>query len=245
MGNDAPLACLSHLPRLIYDYFRQLFAQVTNPPIDPIREEIVMSLACYIGPEGNLLEIDPEQCHRLFLPSPILSLEELDEIRIIQKFKAMWSVKTIDITYPKSDGIPGYLTAVDRVCNEVSQAISQGYKIAILSDAAVSSDRIPISALIAVGGVHHHLVNNKQRSKIALIVETGEAREVHHFCVLLGYGADAVCPYLALEAMLKLRRDGMIKHDLTDEKVYCFFSTFQNVFFFFIFTFSFSSTIFF
>ena len=191
MGTDTPLACISQQPRMIYEYFRQLFAQVTNPPIDPIREEIVMSLTCYIGPEGNLLEMNPHQCHRLRLPSPILSIEDLNCIRSLPRYKSSWHVVTIDITYHRAEGVGGYLAALDRICSEVSQAIMNGDKIAILSDSNVSADRVPLSALIALGGVHHYLVRNKQRSKIALVVETGEAREVHHFCVLLGYGADA------------------------------------------------------
>jgi glutamate synthase (NADPH/NADH) len=191
MGTDTPLACISQQPKMMYEYFRQLFAQVTNPPIDPIREDIVMSLTCYVGPEGNLLDMYPQQAHRLRLPSPILSIEDMQCIRMLPQYKPNWRVATIDITYQRSEGVAGYLAALDRICSEVSQAITNGDKIAILSDINVSADRVPLSALIALGGVHHYLVRNKQRSKIALFVETGEAREVHHFCVLLGYGADA------------------------------------------------------
>ncbi|KAJ3114572.1 glutamate synthase [NADH] [Phlyctochytrium bullatum] len=219
MGTDTPLACLSQAPRLPYEYFRQLFAQVTNPPIDPIREDIVMSLTCYVGNEGNILEMQQSQCQRLRLPSPILSIEDLHCIRSLPEYKAHWPVSTIDITFHRSEGVAGYLAALDRICSEVSQAITNGDKIAILSDAHVGADRVPLSTIIAVGGVHHYLVRNKQRSKIALFVETGEAREVHHFCVLLGYGADAICPYLAYEAMMKLRREGVLKPELTDEKI--------------------------
>ncbi|KAF0453232.1 glutamate synthase [Gigaspora margarita] len=219
MGNDAPLACLSDQPRLIYDYFRQLFAQVTNPPIDPIREEIVMSLECYVGPEGNILEIDEQQTCRLSLPTPILSIDELNAIKCMERIQPEWTVATIDITFPKQEGIPGYLLALERVCSEVSQAITEGFKVVILSDAAVNAERVAISSLIAVGGVHHHLVRIRQRSKIALIVETAEAREVHHICVLLGYGADAICPYLVMEAILKLKRENAIKGDLPTEKI--------------------------
>ncbi|CAG8799160.1 26188_t:CDS:2, partial [Gigaspora rosea] len=219
MGNDAPLACLSDQPRLIYDYFRQLFAQVTNPPIDPIREEIVMSLECYVGPEGNILEIDEQQTCRLSLPTPILSIDELNAIKCMERVQPDWTVATIDITFPKQEGIPGYLLALERVCSEVSQAITEGYKVVILSDAAVNAERVAISSLIAAGGVHHHLVRIRQRSKIALIVETAEAREVHHICVLLGYGADAICPYLVMEAILKLKRENAIKGDLPAEKI--------------------------
>ncbi|KAJ3207129.1 glutamate synthase [NADH] [Dinochytrium kinnereticum] len=219
MGTDTPLACLSQQPRLVYEYFRQLFAQVTNPPIDPIREDIVMSLTCYVGNEGNIMEMQQSQCHRLRLPSPILSIEDLNCIRSLPEYKTHWPVAVIDITFHRSEGVAGYLAALDRVCSEVSQAITDGDKICILSDVNLSADRVPLSAIIAVGGVHHYLVRNKQRSKIALFVETGEAREVHHFCVLLGYGADAICPYLAYEAMMKLRREGILKPELTDEKI--------------------------
>ncbi|KAJ8657427.1 hypothetical protein O0I10_006983 [Lichtheimia ornata] len=219
MGNDAALACLSEQPRLIYEYFRELFAQVTNPPIDPIREQVVMSLECVVGPEGNILDIDESQCHRLQLKSPILSMEELAAVKNMSQFYPEWKVATIDITFAKGDGVQGYLGALERVCNEVSSVIEQGYKVVVLSDRAVSKDRVAISSLIAAGGVHHHLVRNKQRSRIALMVETAEAREVHHFCVLLGYGVDAICPYLAMEAMLKLHREGAVHEGLTPEKL--------------------------
>ncbi|KAJ3334811.1 glutamate synthase [NADH], partial [Kappamyces sp. JEL0680] len=217
MGTDTPLACLSPNPRVVYDYFRQLFAQVTNPPIDPIREEIVMSLACYIGPSGNILEVDQSQCKRLRLPSPILSMDDLQCIKNLPAYEPQWTVAVIDMTYPKEWGVEGYTAALDRVCAKVSEAIQEGYKIAILSDTNVSSDRVALSAIICLGAVHHHLVRNKQRSKIALVVETGEAREVHHFCVLLGYGADAICPYLGFEAVLKLSREGLLAKPMSDE----------------------------
>ncbi|KAI8331792.1 hypothetical protein EDC96DRAFT_31290 [Choanephora cucurbitarum] len=219
MGNDTALACLAEQPRLIYEYFRELFAQVTNPPIDPIREEIVMSLECYVGPEGNILEVDESQCQRLALPSPILSMEELSSIKNMNQFYPDWKVATIDITFPKADGVQGYVSTLERICNEVSQAIKDHYKVIVLSDRAVNADRVAISSLIAAGGVHHYLVRNKQRSRIALMVETAEAREVHHFCVLLGYGVDAVCPYLSLETMLKLHRERAVHEGLTPEKL--------------------------
>ncbi|RHZ49162.1 hypothetical protein Glove_529g38 [Diversispora epigaea] len=219
MGNDSSLACLSSQPRLIYDYFRQLFAQVTNPPIDPIREEIVMSLECYVGPEGNILEINEQQTHRLALPSPVLTIEELNAIKRMDRVIPDWNVATIDITFPKQEGVPGYLLALERICAEVSMAIQEGLKVVVLSDTAVSAERVAISSLIAVGGVHHYLVRSKQRSKIALIIETAEAREVHHVCVLLGYGADAICPYLILEIILKLKRENALKSELPIEKI--------------------------
>jgi glutamate synthase (NADPH/NADH) len=219
MGNDAPLACMATQPRVVYDYFRQLFAQVTNPPIDPIRESIVMSLECYVGIEGNLLEMRPEQCHRLLLSSPFLTIDEVNALKRLDEVHADWPARVIDITFPKQEGLPGYQATLDRVCAEVSAAIDDRIRVIVLSDRNVNADRVPLSALVACGGVHHHLVRNKQRSKIALIIETGEAREVHHLCVLLGYGADGICPYLSIEAMLKLRREGLVSREVTEDEL--------------------------
>ncbi|KAJ5302691.1 hypothetical protein N7476_009490 [Penicillium atrosanguineum] len=219
MGNDAPLACIAQQPRLLYEYFRQLFAQVTNPPIDPIREAVVMSLECYVGPQGNLLEMDPTQCHRLLLPSPILSIPEFNALKNINYAHKDWTVRTIDITFEKKKGTAGYVEALDAICNATTEAIEQGDKVIVLSDRATSAERVPISALLATGLVHHHLVRNKWRSLAALVVETAEAREVHHHCVLLGYGADAINPYLAMECILKMNRENLIRKDLPDEKV--------------------------
>ncbi|KAF2397227.1 glutamate synthase-like protein [Trichodelitschia bisporula] len=219
MGNDAPLACLAQQPRLLYEYFRQLFAQVTNPPIDPIREAVVMSLESYVGPQGNLLEMDESQCHRLLLPSPILSIEEFNALSNIHKVYPNWTVKVIDITYLKAEGVQGFLDGLDRICAAASEGIEGGYSILVLSDRATSKDRVPISALLATGMVHHHLVRNRWRAKAAIVVETGEAREVHHMCVLVGYGADAICPYLAIECILKMQREGLIRKKLTPEQL--------------------------
>jgi glutamate synthase (NADPH/NADH) len=207
MGNDTPLAAMATQPRIIYDYFRQLFAQVTNPPIDPIRESIVMSLETYVGPEGNLLEMRPEQCHRILLPSPVLSIEEMNAMKSLKAAYPDWPSRTIDVTFSKDEGLPGYKKALDRVCYEATQAIEDGMKVIVLSDRATSPARVPLSALVACGGVHHHLVLQKKRAKIALMVETAEAREVHHICVLVGYGADAVCPWLTMEVIHKVSRE--------------------------------------
>jgi len=209
MGNDTPLAAMATKPRVIYDYFRQLFAQVTNPPIDPIRESIVMSLETYVGPEGNLLEMRPEQCHRILLPSPVLSIEEMNAMKSLKTAYITWPSRTIDVTFPKDEGLPGYKKALDRVCYEATQAIEDGMKVIILSDRATSPTRVPLSTLVACGGVHHHLVLQKKRAKIALMVETAEAREVHHICVLVGYGADAICPWLMMEVIHKIVREGL------------------------------------
>ncbi|MCJ1433823.1 glutamate synthase [NADH] [Xylographa pallens] len=219
MGNDAPLACLAQQPRLLYEYFRQLFAQVTNPPIDPIREAIVMSLECYVGPQGNLLEMDASQCHRLLLPSPVLSIEDFNALMNITELHREWTVKTIDITFPKENGIDGYMDALDRICEAATEGIESNNNILVLSDRATSVDRVPVSALLATGMVHHHLVRNRWRSRVALVAETAEAREVHHMCVLLGYGVDAICPYLAMECILKMNREKLIRKKLTNEQV--------------------------
>lgn len=218
MGNDGPLACLAPQPRLMYDYFRQLFAQVTNPPIDPIRESIVMSLQCYVGPQGNLLEMNAKQCHRLLIPSPVLLVEELEAMKQMTTIHSNWAVKTLDLTFAKSDGPAGYRKHLDEVCQQTEAAIAGGIKVVVLSDRATGADRVPISAVLACGAVHHHLVRNKLRSKVALVIETAEAREVHHLCVLLGYGADAICPYLTMEAIKKLAREKALKGGTSAEK---------------------------
>ena len=217
MGNDSALAVLSDQPRMLYDYFKQLFAQVTNPPIDSIREEVIMSLECYIGPERNLLDTTEEQCHRLLVPQPIISNEDLAALKHLDH--RGWKTKTIDITWPKSAGEAGMLPTLDRICNEAEQAIADGFSLVILSDRNIGSDRIPMSALIACGGVHHHLISKAKRTQIGIILETGEAREVHHHCLLVGFGADAINPYLAFESLWFAQRDGMLPAEYSDDKI--------------------------
>lgn len=207
MGNDSALACLSDKPRMIYDYFKQLFAQVTNPAIDSIREEVVMSLECFIGPEGNLLTTLPEQARRLSLEHPILSNQQLTDIKDMD-FRGMKS-KLIDTTFDAEEE-DGYRDAIKRICVEADEAITNGFSFVILSDRATSATRIPLSALIACGAVHHHLIGSHQRTQIGIILETGEAREVHHHCLLTGYGADAINPYLAFEALWKANQEGLL-----------------------------------
>ena len=217
MGNDAALACLSDQPRMLYDYFKQLFAQVTNPAIDSIREEVIMSLECYIGPEGNLLETTPEQAHRLALPHPILTNEEMAAVNDIDH--RGWTSQVVDITFPKSEGAAGLAAALDRICEETTAAIEAKHALLVLSDRNAGPDRVPLSALLACGAVHHHLVQNAQRTQIGIVVETGEAREVHHFCLLTGYGADAINPYLAFQSLQQARVDGMLDDEWSDEKI--------------------------
>ncbi|MCE9588916.1 MAG: glutamate synthase large subunit [Planctomycetes bacterium] len=217
MGNDAALAVLSDQPRLLYDYFQQLFAQVTNPPIDSIREEIIMSLECYVGPEGNLLDTTATDAHRLLLPTPILTNEQIGAIKAMDH--RGWRTKVIEITWPRSEGAGGMLPAIERICRETTRAINDGYAIVVLSDRAVGPDRVPISSLLAVSSVHQHLIREETRTRIALMIESGEAREIHHHCLLVGFGADAINPYLAFEAMWQLQRDGLIDGHYNDEKI--------------------------
>jgi glutamate synthase (NADPH) large chain len=209
MGNDSALACLSDQPRMLYDYFKQLFAQVTNPAIDSIREEVIMSLECYIGPERNLLETGEEHAHRLRVPHPILSNEQLAALKHMDH--RGWRTKTIDITWPRSEGHAGMTNALDRICVEAEAAIDDGYSLVVLSDREISRDRVPLSSLLATGAVHHHLIRQTKRTRIGILVESGEAREVHHHCLLVGYGADAINPYLAFEALWHSRREGLLQ----------------------------------
>ncbi|XP_076755375.1 uncharacterized protein LOC143426097 isoform X1 [Xylocopa sonorina] len=215
MGNDAPLACLSQFQPLIYDYFKQLFAQVTNPPIDPFREKIVMSMLCPIGPESNILEPNELQVHRLFLPQPILSLDDLEVIKRT-RYRG-WKTKVIDATYPVEDGPSGLVNTLNRVSQEANQAAKEGYQFIVLSDRAGGPERVPVSSLLVLGAVHHYLIEERQRMKVGLILETAEAREVHHVCLLLGYGADGICPYLVFEMARNLRADGVLDSSLTDD----------------------------
>ncbi|MFP4372786.1 MAG: glutamate synthase large subunit [Spirochaetaceae bacterium] len=217
MGNDAPLAILSQRPRLTYEYFKQLFAQVTNPPIDSIREANIMSLSAYVGPEKNLLETSPEHCRRLKIEHPILTNEELARIRELD-YRG-WKSAVIDATYAVDTASEDLRTALIRISREAETAISEGYSLVVLSDRNAGPTRVPISALLAVGAVHHYLVRRAKRTQVGIILETAEPREVHHFCALVGYGADAINPYLAFEAMWHLRDNGDIAPELDDERI--------------------------
>jgi glutamate synthase (NADPH/NADH) large chain len=208
MGNDSALAVLSDQPRLAYDYFKQLFAQVTNPPIDSIREEVIMAVECYIGPEKNLLTTTPEHAHRLRIPHPILTNEEVNALKTIDE--RGWRSKIIDVTWPQSEGAEGLEPAIQRIRKEAEQAVDEGYSLIVLTDRAAGKDRIPVSSLLATGAAHHHLVATEKRTRVGIVVETGEAREVHHHCCLVGYGADAINPYLAFEALWQERRLGTL-----------------------------------
>src|SRR6187397_2116156 len=207
MGNDTPVSVLSNRPKLLHTYFKQNFAQVTNPPIDSIREELVMSLVSFIGPRPNLLYLEgTAKIKRLEVYQPILTNEDLERIRQIGLVKDnQFSSVTIDITYPADKGAAGMSAALDVVCAEAEEAVrSQEYNIIILSDRATGPDRIPIPSLLATSAVHHHLIKQGLRTSVGLVVETGEAHEVHQFCVLAGYGAEAINPYLAFDTLEQL-----------------------------------------
>ncbi|GAB2223551.1 hypothetical protein Droror1_Dr00017692 [Drosera rotundifolia] len=208
MGNDTPLAVISNREKLSFEYFKQMFAQVTNPPIDPIREKIVTSMECMIGPEGDLTETTKEQCLRLSLKGPLLSIEEMEAVKKMNH--RGWRSKVLDITYSKKHGRQGLEETLDRICAEACAAIKDGYTILVLSDRAFSPERVAMSSLLAVGAVHQHLVEKLERTQVGLIIESAEPREVHHFCTLVGFGVDAVCPYLAIEAIWRLQVDGKI-----------------------------------
>jgi glutamate synthase domain-containing protein 2/glutamate synthase domain-containing protein 1/glutamate synthase domain-containing protein 3 len=208
MGNDLSLAVLSDQAPPLFSYFKQLFAQVTNPPIDPIREEVVMSLATSLGTERNLFEETPEHAHKLLLDQPILLNRELETLRHVshEEFKA----RTIDIIWPVAEGAAGIEGALARVCAEAHDAIAEGVNIIVLSDRLMGPSRAPIPSLLAVASVHHHLVREGTRLRAGIILESGEPREVHHFATLLGYGASAINPYLMLETLDRLVFDGQI-----------------------------------
>ncbi len=208
MGNDFALAVLSDRGPLLYSYFKQLFAQVTNPPIDPIREKIVMSVSTSVGPEGNLLDETPEHAHQLIIGQPLLTTGELEKLRQVDHH--VFRADTLDATWPVSEGEAGLERALGRLSREASAAIAAGDNILILSDRAAGAERAPIPALLAVGAVHHHLVREGTRLQAGLVVESGEPREVHHIACLLGYGASAVCPYLAFETLFEMCDRGLL-----------------------------------
>jgi len=199
MGTDTPLACLSDKPQPLFHYFKQLFAQVTNPPIDPIREELVMSLTSYIGTERNILAETPQHCHTLKLPHPILTNHDLEKLRRVSQGDFL--ATTLPMLFPVEDGAKGLERALDQLAKRASLAIKSGYTLLILSDRGLDSDYAPIPSLLALAAVHNHLVREETRTQVALIIESGEPREVMHFALLIGYGASAVNPYLALETL--------------------------------------------
>src|SRR5213594_78342 len=212
MGTDTPLAVLSDKPQLLYNYFKQLFAQVTNPPIDPIREELITSTTLTLGLEGNLLEPKPESCRQLRLSTPILKNSEMEKLRQID-LPGVKSV-TLPILFNPHEGKAGLERALEDLYRSADQAIANGATILILSDKGVDRTHAPIPALLASSGLHHHLIRSGTRTRAGLVLESGEPREVHHFCLLIGYGAQAINPYLAFECLNDMINEGMLK-DIT------------------------------
>ncbi len=220
MGTDTPLSALSSKPKLLHTYFKQLFAQVTNPPIDPIREELVMSLTSFIGPRPNLLDLEgTARIKRLEVRQPILTNEDLEKVRVIGEMgDNEFMTITIDASYSALRGAAGMKGAVTRICERAEKRVKDGYNIIIISDRLADSDRIPIPSLLATSAVHHHLIRKGLRTSVGIVVETGEAREAHQFCTLAGYGAEAINPYLAFETLKDIAR--RIDEKLSPEKIY-------------------------
>lgn len=217
MGTDTPLAILSDQPQHLSSYFKQLFAQVTNPPIDPIRERLVMSLASFVGNNGNLLVEDPLTCHSVALKHPILTNYELEKIRSIDT--GLFQAKTLQC-YFRADGKPGSMkAALERICRYAVDAVEDGFKVLILQDRAIDSDHAPIPSLLATAAIHHHLIRKGMRGQVGVVVEAGDVWEVHHFACLIGFGATAINPYLALSSIRDLKEMGKLKTDLHEDQL--------------------------
>ncbi len=215
MGTDVPLAILSEQPQHLSSYFKQLFAQVTNPPIDPIRERLVMSLASFVGNNGNMLIEDPLSCHTVALKHPVLTNKDLEKIRSIDT--GIFQAKTLQC-YFRADGTPGTLKkALDRICRYAVDAVEDGFEVLVLQDRAIDSDHAPIPSLLSTAAIHHHLIRKGYRGKVGIIVEAGDVWEVHHFACLIGFGATAINPYLALSSIRDMRLHGKIDTDLDPE----------------------------
>jgi glutamate synthase domain-containing protein 2/glutamate synthase domain-containing protein 1/glutamate synthase domain-containing protein 3 len=215
MGTDVPLACLSDRPQSLFSYFKQLFAQVTNPPIDPIREEMVMSLISYIGTERNILNEAPENCHTLKLPHPILTNRDLEKLRRVSSGDLL--ATTLPALFRAADGEAGLRHSLEDLSARAAHATHSGYTLLIISDRGVDPTYAPIPSLLAMAAVHNRLVREKTRTQVALIIESGEPREVMHFALLIGYGASAINPYLAIETLHDLKRRGLMPDDVSAE----------------------------
>src|SRR4051812_4610990 len=220
MGTDTPVAVLSSRPRLLFDYFTQLFAQVTNPPLDAIREELVTSLGTTLGPEGNLLEPTPASCRQVVLPFPVIDNDELGKIIHINDDGDLPGFQAITVSglYKVSEGPQGLERRLAEICQHVSEAIEDGARVVVLSDRDSTADLAPIPSLLLTAAVHHHLIREKTRTQVGLIVEAGDVREVHHVALLIGYGAAAVNPYLAMETVEDLVRGRVIDSGLDPHK---------------------------
>src|SRR6202040_2374402 len=216
MGTDTPLACLSDKPQPLFHYFKQMFAQVTNPAIDPIREELVMSLTSYIGTERNILEETAQHCHTLKLPHPLLTNRDLEKLRRVSTSDLL--ANTLPMLFRVAGGEKELERALDGLCRSASLAVKSRYTLLILSDRGTDQEYAPIPSLLALSAVHNHLVREGTRTQVALIIESGEPREVMHFCLLVGYGASAVNPYLAIETLENMANNGLLPESITFDK---------------------------
>ncbi|WP_426126725.1 glutamate synthase large subunit [Pararhizobium sp. PWRC1-1] len=220
MGTDTPISAMSDKTKLLYTYFKQNFAQVTNPPIDPIREELVMSLVSFIGPRPNLLDhAGMAHAKRMEVRQPILTNGDLEKIRSIGHTEDRFDTKTLDFTYDVTRGAEGMPEILDRLCERAEAAVKGGYNIIVLSDRQIGPDRMAIPALLATAAVHHHLIRKGLRTSVGLVVETGEPREVHHFCLLAGYGAEAINPYLAFDTLTDMHKRGEFPKEVDGSEV--------------------------
>ncbi|MDO6965300.1 glutamate synthase large subunit [Rhizobium alvei] len=220
MGTDTPISAMSDKSKLLYTYFKQNFAQVTNPPIDPIREELVMSLVSFIGPRPNILDhAGAAKAKRLEVRQPILTNGDLEKIRSIGHTEDRFDTKTLDFTYDVERGDEAMAEMLDRLCDRAEAAVRAGYNIIVLSDRQIGPDRIAIPALLATAAVHHHLIRKGLRTSVGLVVESGEPREVHHFCCLAGYGAEAINPYLAFDTLIDMHKKGEFPQEVSEEEV--------------------------
>ncbi|MGN7802821.1 glutamate synthase large subunit [Ensifer sp. 22521] len=220
MGTDTPISAMSDKRKLLYTYFKQNFAQVTNPPIDPIREELVMSLVSFIGPRPNILDHEGmAHAKRLEVRQPILTNGDLEKIRSIGHTEDRFDTKTLDFTYDISRGAEGMPDMLDRLCERAEAAVKGGYNIIVLSDRQVGPDRVAIPALLATAAVHHHLIRKGLRTSVGIVLESGEPREVHHFCLLAGYGAEAINPYLAFDTLIDMHKRGEFPKEVDASEV--------------------------
>ncbi|MQX95310.1 glutamate synthase subunit alpha, partial [Sinorhizobium medicae] len=220
MGTDTPISAMSDKPKLLYTYFKQNFAQVTNPPIDPIREELVMSLVSFIGPRPNILDHEGmAHAKRLEVRQPILTNGDLEKIRSIGHTEERFDTKTLDFTYDITRGAEGMPEMLDRLCERAEAAVKGGYNIIVLSDRQIGPDRVAIPALLATAAVHHHLIRKGLRTSVGLVVESGEPREIHHFCLLAGYGAEAINPYLAFDTLVDMHKRGEFPKEVDEKEV--------------------------
>ena len=221
MGTDTPISAISNKPKLLYTYFKQNFAQVTNPPIDPIREESVMSLVSLIGPRPNLFDLkNLATTKRLEVRQPILKNSDLQKIRDISEIgDNQFFSRVIDVTFDKKIGPEGMKDCIDKLCESAEKSVLAGENIIILSDRQFGPKRVPIPMLLATSAVHHHLIRKGLRTSVGLVVESAEPREVHHFAVLAGYGAEAVNPYLAFETLIQMHQNGLFPKEVDEKEV--------------------------